>query len=271
MPEFLKKESISKIKENERVKTETKEVKADIKDLQKQEEQKNLEYLRKEKEIVTFLECKKTFMGRIKYFFKGKKGKKDEEVSGHSASKERLKDILSQDKENIEHFKDDELESKSYTVEDIIKIGKELDNNVKDNKNAKLDLKALQNKVDNIDKKLKNATEFLEEIDEHKKSIFEFWKYANKDESKMLAEGEVEEEETTSTGLRKTFDYEEDIENFASKIDSQQREKLTHKEQDALFASNFVLDGINIVSKEKLLKKNSKFIAAIKRRLQERY
>ena len=40
------------------------------------------------------------------------------------------------DKENIEHFKDDELESKSYTVEDIIKIGKELDNNVKDNKNA---------------------------------------------------------------------------------------------------------------------------------------
>ena len=27
----------------------------------------------------------------------------------------------------------------------------------------------------------------------------------------MLAEGEVEEEETTSTGLRKTFDYEEDI------------------------------------------------------------
>lgn len=143
MPEFLKKESISKIKENERVKTETKEVKADIKDLQKQEEQKNLEYLRKEKEIVTFLECKKTFMGRIKYFFKGKKGKKDEEVSGHSASKERLKDILSQDKENIEHFKDDELESKSYTVEDIIKIGKELDNNVKDNKNAKLDLNAL--------------------------------------------------------------------------------------------------------------------------------
>ena len=63
MPEFLKKESISKIKENERAKTETKEVKADIKDLQKQEEQKNLEYLRKEKEIVTFLECKKTFMG----------------------------------------------------------------------------------------------------------------------------------------------------------------------------------------------------------------
>lgn len=76
LPEFLKKESISKIKENERVKTETKEVKADIKDLQKQEEQKNLEYLRKEKEIVTFLECKKTFMGRIKYFFKERKVRK---------------------------------------------------------------------------------------------------------------------------------------------------------------------------------------------------
>lgn len=29
-----------------------------------------------------------------------------------------------------------------------------------------------QNNVDNIDKKLKNATEFLEEIDEHKKEQY---------------------------------------------------------------------------------------------------
>ena len=87
----------------------------------------------------------------------------------------------------------------------------------------------------------------------------------------MLAEGEVEEEETTSTGLRKTFDYEEDIENFASKIDSQQREKLTHKEQDALFASNFVLDGINIVSKEKLLKADETKIANLLQQLKDDY
>ena len=247
LAEFLKKESINKIKENDKVKNDTKEIKADIKDFQKQEEEKYQEYLNKEREIVTFLECKKTFVGRIKYFFKGKKSKKGQEVSEHSANKDRMKEILNQDKETSTHYKEEEIESRNYTVEDIIKIGKELEDNRKENKNSKLDLKALQNKVENLDKKIKNATEYLNEIDEHKKSIFEFWKYANKDESKMLVEGEEQEEVSNRQTLKKTFDYEEDIESLASKIDNQQREKLTHQEQDALFASNFVLDGINII------------------------
>ena len=251
--EFLKEEAIAKIKENDNIKNDTKEVKADIKDLQKKEEEQKQEYLRKEREIVTFLECKKTFVGRIKYFFKGKKSKKREDIE-HSANKERLKEILEQDKEVNTHYNDEEMETKKYTVEDIIKIGKELEDNRKENKNLKLDLKSLQNKVENLEKKIKNATEFLEEIDKHKKSIFEFWKYANKDESKMLQEGETQEEVNGKNMLKKTFDYEEDIESLANKIDTQQREKLTHKAQDALFASNFVLDGINIVSKTKLLK-----------------
>lgn len=254
LAEFLKNEAITKIKENDSMKNATKEIKADIKDLQKQEEEKKQEYLRKEREIVTFLECKKTFVGRIKYFFKGKKSKKGQEDNEHSANKERLKEILNQDKENSTHYKEEELETRNYTVEDIIKIGKELEDNRKENKNAKLDLKALQNRVENLERKIKNATEYLNEIDEHKKSIFEFWKYANKDEAKMLAEGEEKEENVNKQTLKKTFDYEEDIESLASKIDIQQREKLTHQEQDALFASNFVLDGINIVSKTKLLK-----------------
>ena len=40
-----------------------------------------IEYLAKEKQISTFLECKKTFFGKVKYFFKysGKKSKKTEE------------------------------------------------------------------------------------------------------------------------------------------------------------------------------------------------
>lgn len=268
--EFLKTEAISKIEENEKIKIDTKELNADIKDMQRHAEEQKQEFLSKEREIITFLECKKTFLGKIKYFFKGKKKKSEEDESINTASKDRLKDILNQDKEEIVHYTEGELQAKNYTVEDIIKIGKELEDNRKANKNVQLDIKALQNKIENLDRKIKNATEYLEEIDNHKKSIFEFWKYANKDESKMLAEG-AEEEVVQKEKLKKTFDYEEDIEVFASDIDIRQREKLSHQELDAVFASNFVLDGINIVSKSKLLEEDEEKISNLLNSLKEEY
>lgn len=269
LADFLKEEAILKIKENEKLENENTELKADVKDLQKKAEEQTQEYLRKEREIYAFLECKKTFMGRIKYFFKGKKSK-EPETEQHSANKDRLKDILNQDKNEIVHYSDAELESKSYTVEDIIKIGKTLENTRKENKNAKLDLKAAENKSENLERKIKNATEYLEEIDKHKKSIFEFWKYANKDESKMLVEAEsVEEEKRTS--ITKAFDYEGDIEKLANKVDMEQREKLSHDELNALFASNYVLEGINLVSKKKLSKSDEEDIINLLDDLQEEY
>lgn len=270
LAEFLKTEAVEKIKENDSIKIETKGIKADIKDLQKHAEEQKQEYLQKEREIVTFLECKKTFIGKIKYFFKGKKVKAKEENTEHSANKNRMKEILNQDKEESTHYNSEEIENTNYTVEDIIKIGKELEDNKKENKNAKLDIKALENKVENLDRKIKNAKEYLEEIDSHKKSIFEFWKYANKDESKMLAEGEEEETETKQF-LKQSFDYEEDIDTLASKLDLEQREKLEHKELDAVFASNFVLDGINIVSKKKLLKSDEEKISKLLDTLKQEY
>lgn len=272
LAEFLKTEAVQKIKENDKIKNETIELKADIKDLQKKADEYQQEYLRKEREIVTFLECKKTFVGRIKYFFKGKKSKKNiSEETETLSNKNRMKDILNQDKETITHYSDTELEARKYTVEDIIKIGEELESTLKENKNAQLDLAALNNKVENLEKKLNNARDYLNEIDEHKKSIFEFWKYANKDESRMLAEGEKLEEEKTKSTLKKTFNYEDDIEVLASKLDSQQREKLSHQEQDALFASNFVLDGINMVAKSKLLKSDEKKISELLESLKNEY
>ncbi len=270
LAEFLKTEAVEKIKENDSIKIETKGIKADIKDLQKHAEEQKQEYLQKEREIVTFLECKKTFIGKIKYFFKGKKVKAKEENTEHSVNKNRMKEILNQDKEESTHYNSEEIENTNYTVEDIIKIGKELEDNKKENKNAKLDIKALENKVENLDRKIKNAKEYLEEIDSHKKSIFEFWKYANKDESKMLAEGEKEETETKQF-LKQSFDYEEDIDTLASKLDLEQREKLEHKELDAVFASNFVLDGINIVSKKKLLKSDEEKISKLLDTLKQEY
>ena len=61
LAQFLKEEAISKIKENDKVKNETKEINADIQDLNKKADEQTFEYMRKEREIVNFLECKKTW------------------------------------------------------------------------------------------------------------------------------------------------------------------------------------------------------------------
>ncbi len=270
--EFLKEEAISKIKENEQIVIDTKETKADIQDLKRKEEELNQEYIIKEGQIVQFLESKKTFMGRIRYFFKGKKKQSEEDEIISKNSKNRMKEILKQDKEGCSHYNKEELENKNYTVEDIIKIGNELADNKRENKNAHLDLDALKNKIQSMDRKIQNAEQYLGEIDKHRKSIFDFWKYANKDESKMLVEGNTETEtEDKSRILQKTFDYETDIDDLASYLDSKQREKLSHNQLDAMFAANSVLDGINLVSKNELSKDDTETLEKLLNSLKEEY
>lgn len=268
LPEFLNTQAINKIKQNINIQIETKDLKADIKDLQKKSEEQTEEYRSKERQIYAFLECRKTFLGKVSYYFKSKK-KEKQEYQKPNISKERVKEILNKDKKEEKPY-DDIEEGRKYTVEDIIKICKQLNENISENKNIKMDIKALQNKVENLDRKIKNATKYLEEIDNHKKSIFAFWKFANKDEVKAL---EVGEEIINSDGekLKKTFDFEEDIDEFANIVDKKQREILTERELNAAFAANFVLDGINIVSKEKTLKKDEAKIKKILDNLQLEY
>ena len=69
--------------------------------------------------------------------------------------------------------------------------------------------------------------------------------FANKDEIKSLEVGSTEEKEEGEK-LKKTFDYEEDIEDLANLVDKKQRELLTERELNAAFAAKFVLDGINV-------------------------
>ena len=269
LPEFLNREAISKIKANTSIKMETKDLKADVKDLQRKSQEQTEEYKSKERQIYNFLECRKTFLGKVSYYFKSKKKLKTEEISNKEINKERVKEILTKDK--IEEKPYDEIEEdKKYTVEDLIKICKELNENISENKNIKMDMKALKNKVENLDRKIKNATKYLEEIDSHKKSIFAFWKFANKDEVKSLEMG-YHGEEIEGEKLKKTFDYEEDIDDLASIVDKKQRETLTEKELNAAFAANFVLDGINVVSKQKMLKADENKIKKILENLQLEY
>ena len=269
LPEFLSNQAASKIKENINIKIETKDLKADIKDLQKRSEEQTEEYRQKERQIYTFLECRKTFLGKVSYYFKSKKKVKEEDVNHKAVNKERVKEILNKDKAEEKPY-DDIDENKKYTVEDIIKICKQLNENISENKNIKMDIKALKTKVENLDRKIKNATKYLEEIDSHKKSIFAFWKFANKDEIKSLEVGSTEEKEEGEK-LKKTFDYEEDIEDLANLVDKKQRELLTERELNAAFAAKFVLDGINVVSKKKMLKNDETKIKKLLESLQSEY
>ena len=191
-----------------------------------------MEYLSKEKQITTYLECKKTVFGRIRYFFRGKKKTKNR--------KEEIKKEINNQLENntekeisINIIKNKEY----YTIEDLLKICLEVDRINNKLKNLKLDIIAMQDKIKSLESKIKNATIYIEQIEEHKKSIFEFWKFANKDEVLGLNQAELQDREERPK-LKKTFNYEEDLESLGLQADKEQRNIFTKEECDSIYIAN---------------------------------
>lgn len=224
---------------------------------QKQKE----EYIKKEKQIVTFLECKKSFFGKVSYYFKSKKVKK-EEVIEEKQNKEK-------DKMEI---KDIEIEKKDfYTIEDLLKVCNMLDEKEKEYKNKEMDIHALENKKENLEKKIKNATLYINEIEKHKKSIFEFWKFTSKDEVSLLQEGEEKQQKEKKGKIKKVFSYEDDIEEFGQKMDENQKQKLLPKEMDSIFAIRQDIESFNIVRKEKIQKKEESKVEKSLKQMKEKY
>lgn len=228
-------------------------------------QKQNMEYITKEKQIVTFLECKKSLFGRVSYFFKSKKKKVknkekiEKEENGEKQEKTIPKPFILEEKE-------------LYTIEDLIRVGKVLEEKEKEYKNKTMDINALEIKKENLENKIKNATLYINEIESHKKSIFDFWKYTNKDEVSLLQEGEINQNaENNHPKIKKSFSYEEDLEEFGEKIDEKQRRTLTQKETDSIFAIYQDIETFNLLSKEKLLKKDEKQIQSILRDKQEQY
>lgn len=219
----------------------------------------NEEYLSKEKQITQFLECKKTFFGRVKYFFgKGKKIKKEEPQSD-------------KEKNSIEITKLETIEKKDfYTIEDLLKVCEILKTEETKYKNLEMDIKALENKKQNLEKKIQNATLYINEIESHKKSIFDFWKFTNKDEVNMLTQAE-ENENQNKGKLKKVFNYKEDLEDFGKLIDSKQREILSKNECDAVFACLNDLNTFNMLNKEKTLKREENKIQKKLKEFKEEY
>ena len=199
--------------------------------LKKESIQLEKEYLEKEKMISTFLECKKSFFGKVKYFFtSGKKSKKtkknDEKIS--------VEDKLESNENIID--KNIEIEEKNHTLDELIMSFKELELVENKKKNAVQDINALKLKNKNLKKKIENASSYINEINKHKKSIFEFWKYSNKDQVASLEEGE--QEEVNISKIEKVFDYDNDFEIFGEKVDKNQRLKFTDSELEASYIAS---------------------------------
>ncbi len=226
---------------------------SEIKDSVKEKED---EYLVKQKEISTYLECKKSFIGKVKYFFKSSKSSKTKKTKKSTEEKiledeELLESKVTDTKPTEVLFKD----KKYYTIEDLVTIYSLLEKTEKSYKNLNQDLKAQKLKLENIISKVKNANLYIEEIDKHKKSIFDFWKFSNKDEKLSLEMGDEEEKEEKSNGLKKAFDIETDLEELGVKVDTLQRKKLSREETDSVFvAKTEVLELINMLRENKLNK-----------------
>lgn len=213
-----------------------------------------IEYLAKEKQISTFLECKKSFFGKFKYYFKY--NKKKNKGDNKDKVKIEVEEETKSEKTTSKKKKNKAINKENYTIEELVDLYKEFERLENTLKNIMLDINSLKLKRKNMAKKIENATLFIEEIDSHKKSIFEFWKYSNKDEIATLPEGE-EEEVNIIKKITKVFDYEEDVEKFGKTMDKIQRKVLSKQETDSVYiASTNLLEILNKVKNNDVLPKD---------------
>ena len=231
LAKFIRDQYVELLDKNETIISEKERLVKKLEDIRIKSQELEREYISKEKQISTFLECRKTFFGKVKYFFKYSKSSKNK----------NLEKIEKEDKKIEENLKDEKDVSKgklknSYTIEELVEEYKKFEQKEIEISNLKMDINALKLKNKNLTKKIENATMYIEEIDKHKKSIFEFWKYSNKDEVATLPEGE-QEEVNVERKITKVFDYNEDLEKLGKEYDKKYRKELSNDELDSIYIS----------------------------------
>ncbi len=249
---FIKNEYLLADYEIKNQNKEMEEIEEKLAKLKTEVKEKEEEYLQKQKEISTYLECKKTFIGKVKYFFKSEKKKKERrKVSQPAEDMVQTQDIKIDTQPLNTYIK----EKNFYTIEDLVTIYALHEKAGKQYKALKQDIKALELKLENLKSKVRNANQYIEEIDKHKKSIFEFWKFANKDEKLAIEMGEDKDNDSDSKNFRKSFDLEMDFEKLGEEVDAMQRKKLSHEETDSIFiAQTELLYFINMVRSDEIIK-----------------
>lgn len=247
MTSFIRDQYKVALKSRKEIRSKIRFYKKKLEELKQIAAEQDIEYIAKEKQISTFLECKKSFFGKVKYFFKyskkSNKVRKEAEEQEYEEIEENNQEELPKAMKEAKKEKKKIPIKKVYTLEELIENYKELEKLETEMKNLLMDVNALKLKNKNMEKKIQNAAKFIEEIDSHKKSIFEFWKYSNKDEMAVLPEGELEEVNVIKR-IEKIFDYEEDFEELGKKLDRMQRKNLSKEEIDATFIASTNVVGI---------------------------
>lgn len=238
LPAFIKAEYKKKSEALRIIKKEEKILKEVLENLKKIEQEREKEYLLKQNQVATYLKCRKSFFGKVRYFFKGK-------LKDEISKTEMPAPKIEVDEEDIKQ----EYEKDFYTIEDLIKVCRELNTILTNVKNIRMDKRALEIKTNQLKVKINNATQFIKEIDSHKKSIFEFWKFANKDNGLALESGNVEEKKDEVIVKQDPyFDYVEDKEEIEVKIDELQRKILSKEETDIIYLTREkLLNAINAI------------------------
>ncbi len=222
---FIKEQYKKKAESLRILKKEEKILKEVLDNLKIVEAEREKEYLLKQNQVATYLKCRKTFFGRVRYFFKGKL---KDEINKLELPEPKIE-------VNEEEIKQ-EYEKEFYTIEDLINVCKELNIILNTVKNIKMDKTALEIRNNQLKVKINNASKFIEEIDSHRKSIFEFWRFANKDNGLALESGTIEEKKEENNKIPEPyFDYIEDIEEIAIRIDELQRKILSKEDTDNIF------------------------------------
>lgn len=204
------------------------------------------EYYEREKQITTFLECKKSFFGKVRYFFKNKKKRMPNPKITFAEKEENCK---------LKYCERTEIKD-AYTLEELLILYANLDQETNAIKDLELDIDAMNQRIQILEIKIKNATQYIREIDEHKKSIFEFWRFTNKDEAKPLNAGTVEVPKLKK--LKKSFNYESDFEDLSKQYDKSEREIFTKEETDNIHiaTTEIIEDMIRAVNNKEIPEKN---------------
>ena len=264
---FITSETAKQQNEKYILRKEIEKDKEKLKSLREIIDKQNVVYSNQEKQIVMFMNCKKSFFKRVRYFFSSnKKFTIDNRKVMNSLKAQivlatgNLRDDGQETKKTEEILEDSSI----FTLSDLIKISKEIKELINELNNVKADINAAKLKQINMERKIDNASNYLDEIEKHKKSIFEFWKFTNKDNLKSLEEGSTNIKQTSK---ERTFDYDNDFEEFCKSIDDLQRKKLSIDECDSIFASKEILPAINST----ITKSNSYAIEEEYEKMKEQY
>lgn len=248
LAKFIRDQYVELLDKNETIISEKERLAKKLENIKNESKELEKEYIAKEKQISTFLECRKTFFGKVKYFFKYSKSSKNKNSQEIEKENEKIEENNPKEEKA---FSKGKLKN-SYTIEELVEEYKKFEQKEIEITNLKMDINALKLKNKNLTKKIENAIMYIEEIDKHKKSIFEFWKYSNKDEVATLPEGE-QEEVNVERKITKVFDYNEDLEKLGKEYDKRYRKELSNDELDSIYISTTdLIDVLNNIKCNKV-------------------